>query len=83
MASRAARARMSAHDTTLGHADSNMVLALSITLKPLTPACLFDFFSAFCPSMRIEASHPYTKENQLKLDHSLRNSWPLTDKLLL
>ena len=59
----AAMAKISAHETTPGHAASTAVLMLSITLNPRAE---LRFGFAFCSpvkldvsSSRIEPSHPY------------------------
>ena len=60
-ASRAAKATMSAQETTPGHALSNSALAFSISSNPLRPWCGDARFSEVGPlSIKIEPSHPYS-----------------------
>lgn len=60
-ASRAAKATMSAQETTPGHTLSNSALAFSISSNPLTPWCDAARFSEAGPlSIKIEPSHPYS-----------------------
>lgn len=60
-ASRAAKATMSAQETTPGHTLSNSALAFSISSNPLTPWCDAARFSEVIPlSIKIEPSHPYS-----------------------
>lgn len=60
IASRAAKATMSAHETTPGHAASTSALTASIISNPLTPSCPNANFSEIAPlSTRIEPSHPW------------------------
>jgi len=61
--SRAANAKISAQETTPGHAASSCVLALSMTSNPwrlrFGPAVL----SVLAPDIRIEPSQPWTKQS--------------------
>jgi hypothetical protein len=57
--SRAARANISAQDTTPGHVTSNWDLASSITSKPLRPKFCGALLSDDDPEIKTEASHPY------------------------
>jgi hypothetical protein len=59
IASRAAKAAMSAQETTPPHTVSNSALAFSITSNPPTPWCPNACLSAFGPfSIKIEPSQP-------------------------
>ena len=57
--SRAARANMSAQDTTPRHVASNWDLASSITSNPLRPKFCGAVLSDDAPEIKTEASHPY------------------------
>ena len=58
-ASRAASARISAQETTPGHAASSWDLASSITWKPLSPRLGNAFLSDEGESIRTDASQPW------------------------
>lgn len=62
IASRAAKATMSAHETTPGHAASTSALTDSIISNPLTPSCPNANFSEIAPlSTRMDPSHPWKR----------------------
>ncbi|KVH93473.1 hypothetical protein Ccrd_004477 [Cynara cardunculus var. scolymus] len=61
--SRAARARISAQDTTPGHVASSRDFAASITSKPLKRELGPALFSVDAPLIRIDASQPLTKQS--------------------
>lgn len=58
-ASRAARANISAQDTTPEHTASNWDLASSITSNPLIPKFCGAVLSEDAPEIKTDASHPY------------------------
>ncbi|KAF5786659.1 hypothetical protein HanXRQr2_Chr10g0443611 [Helianthus annuus] len=61
--SRAARATISAHETTPGQAVSSWDFAASITSKPLKREFGPADFSVVGPSISIDASQPLTKQS--------------------
>lgn len=69
-ASRAARASISAHETTPGHTASSWDLASSITSNPLSPKFCGAVRSEDAPEIKTDASHPCNAKSAEQLSDS-------------
>lgn len=69
-ASRAAKAKISAHETTPGHTDSIWLLITSMTSNPRRLRFASAVLSVLGPEISTEASQPWTKQS-LKSNFSM------------